>query len=85
LLAGSNIKTVVHTVQRKASKIEENLQKIARTLENSSASMTFFKQKEREARIKACQKAIAPITETSAKLANSFDRLQGQNTALSGR
>jgi phage gpG-like protein len=84
-IAEGNIKTVIHTVQRKTNTIEDSLQKVVRTLENSSASMTFFKQKEREARIKACQKAIAPITETSAKLANSFDRLQGQNTALSGR
>jgi hypothetical protein len=83
-IVGSNIKTVINTVQRKTNTIEDSLQKVVKTLENSSGSLTFFKQHERSVRFKACQKAIAPITETSAKLANSFDMAQGQGTALSG-
>jgi hypothetical protein len=84
-IAEDNAQTVINTVQRKTNTIEESLKKVVRTLENSSASATFFKQKEREARVKTCQKAIAPIIETSAKLANSFDRAQGRSTVLSSK
>lgn len=83
-IAGGNIKAVIHTVQRKTNTIEDSLQKVVRTLENSSGSVTFFKQHERSVRIKACQQAITPITEVSDKLANSLGMTQSQSITLSG-
>jgi hypothetical protein len=71
-------------VQRQTNTIENNLQKMVRTLENLSASATFFKQQERSARVKTCQQAVAPITEVVDKLANLISMTQGQITALSG-
>jgi hypothetical protein len=83
-IAQSDIKAVVYTVVKQTNTIEDNLKKVVKMIENSSASATFFKPNERVARVKACQQVIAPLAETSAQLASSLGMVQGQGTALSG-